>query len=155
MEYKWLSKFAKQILQTCAEKGTVLLSTSLEWPATAGCSRAETVSQLRANYFAQPCRVGKYQNSNCVGLSTCVTITMHSLLTVFRSEPQRSGSSSSSTPFGGQRVGQTHFPASQRPPSSQLTPWHKSAMGTQKVRRASVSQSLRRMQHTAFSPSSS
>ena len=52
-EYEKLLYFT---LQTCAEKGTVLLSTSLAWPAVAGCSRAETFSQLGAIYFAQPCR---------------------------------------------------------------------------------------------------
>ena len=43
------------IVQTCAEKRTVLLSTSLAWPAVAGCSRAETFSQLSSISFAQPC----------------------------------------------------------------------------------------------------
>ena len=42
-------------VQTCAEKGTVLLRTSLAWPAVAGCSRAETFFQLSAISFAQPC----------------------------------------------------------------------------------------------------
>ena len=37
------------------KKGTVLLSTSLAWPALAGCSKAETFSQLSAIYFSQPC----------------------------------------------------------------------------------------------------
>ena len=37
------------------KKGTVLVSTSLAWPAVAGCSRAETFSQLSSIYFAQPC----------------------------------------------------------------------------------------------------
>ena len=37
------------------KKGTVLLSTSLAWPAVAGCSRAETFSQLSSISFAQPC----------------------------------------------------------------------------------------------------
>ena len=37
-------------------KRTVLLSTSLTQPAVAGCSRAETFSQLSAISFAQPCR---------------------------------------------------------------------------------------------------
>ena len=36
------------------KKGTVLLSTSLAWPAVAGCSRAETFSQLSSISFAQP-----------------------------------------------------------------------------------------------------
>ena len=31
--------------------------TSLAWPAVAGCSRAETCSQLSAISFAQPCRI--------------------------------------------------------------------------------------------------
>ena len=39
------------------KKGTVLLSTSLAWQAVAGCSRAETFSQLSAISFAQPCTV--------------------------------------------------------------------------------------------------
>ena len=39
------------------KKGTVLLSTSLAWPAVAGCSWAETFSQLSAISFAQPCIV--------------------------------------------------------------------------------------------------
>ena len=42
-------------LQACAEKGSVLLSTSLAWLAVAGCSRAETSSQLSSISFAQPC----------------------------------------------------------------------------------------------------
>ena len=37
------------------KKDTVLLRTSLVWPAVAGCSRAETFSQLSAISFAQPC----------------------------------------------------------------------------------------------------
>ena len=37
------------------KKGTVLLSTSLAWPAVAGCSRAETFSQLSSISFTQPC----------------------------------------------------------------------------------------------------
>ena len=35
--------------------GTGLLSTSLVWPAVAGCSQAETFSQLSSISFAQPC----------------------------------------------------------------------------------------------------
>ena len=46
------------MIQTCAEKGTVLQSTSLAWPALAGCSRVETFSQLSAISFAQPCILG-------------------------------------------------------------------------------------------------
>ena len=37
------------------KKGTVLLSTSLAWPVVAGCSCAETFSQLSSISFAQPC----------------------------------------------------------------------------------------------------
>ena len=37
------------------KKGTVLLSTSLAWPAVAGCTWAETFSQLSSISFAQPC----------------------------------------------------------------------------------------------------
>ena len=36
------------------KKGTVLLSTSLAWPAGAGCSRAETFSQLSSIFFLNP-----------------------------------------------------------------------------------------------------
>ena len=39
------------------KKRTVLLSISLAWPAVAGCSQAETFSQLSAISFAQPCTV--------------------------------------------------------------------------------------------------
>ena len=41
----------------CRKKGTVLLSTSLAWPAVAGCSRAETFSQHSPISFAQPCNL--------------------------------------------------------------------------------------------------
>ena len=34
-----------------------MLSTSLAWPAVAGCSRAENLSQLTAISFAQPCTI--------------------------------------------------------------------------------------------------
>ena len=44
------------------KKGTVLLSTSLAWSAVAGCSRAETFSQLRAISFAQPCTLKNKAN---------------------------------------------------------------------------------------------
>ena len=44
------------IYRLVQKKGTVLLSTSLAWPAMAGCSRAETFSQLSAISFAQPCK---------------------------------------------------------------------------------------------------
>ena len=37
------------------KKRTVLLSTCLAVPAVAGCSRAETFSQLGPISFAQPC----------------------------------------------------------------------------------------------------
>ena len=37
------------------KKGTALLSTSLAWPVVAGCSQAETFSQLSSISFAQPC----------------------------------------------------------------------------------------------------
>ena len=55
----WLQK-ACMLITFCTyrllqEKGTVLPSTSLALPAVAGCSRAETFSQLSAIYFAQPC----------------------------------------------------------------------------------------------------
>ena len=38
------------------KKGNVLLSTSLAWPAVAGCSQAEIFSQLSSLSFAQPCK---------------------------------------------------------------------------------------------------
>ena len=43
------------VYRVVQKKGTVLLSTSLAWPAVAGCSRAETFTQLSSIYFAQPC----------------------------------------------------------------------------------------------------
>ena len=45
------------------KKGTVLLSTSLAWPAVAGCSGAETFSQLSSISFAQPCTCIREQGS--------------------------------------------------------------------------------------------
>ena len=59
------------------------------------------------------------------------------LLTVLKSVPQ-SRSASFPEDGGGQCAGQTHFPASQRPPCSQITPWHKSA--TEKVYKGGVTQ---------------
>ena len=41
-------------VQACAEKRTISLSTSLVLPAVAGCSRAETFSQLSSISFPQP-----------------------------------------------------------------------------------------------------
>ena len=43
------------IYRVVQKKGTGLLSTSLAWPAVAGCSQAETFSQLSSISFAQPC----------------------------------------------------------------------------------------------------
>ena len=40
------------VYRVVLKKGTVLLSTSLAWPAVAGCSRAETFSQLSSLSFA-------------------------------------------------------------------------------------------------------
>ena len=37
------------------KKVTVLLSTSLAWPAWAGCDWAELFSEPSTNFFAQPC----------------------------------------------------------------------------------------------------
>ena len=52
----WLSQNPVILLYRAVQKkGTVLLSTSLAWPAVAGCSRAETFSQLSTISFAQPC----------------------------------------------------------------------------------------------------
>ena len=48
----WFNPYLHRLVQ---KKGTVLLSTSLAWPAVAGCSRAETFSQLSSISFAQPC----------------------------------------------------------------------------------------------------
>ena len=53
------------------KKGTVLLSTSLVWPAVAVCSRAETVLQLGAISFAQPCRTLAVRYG--YALASCVT----------------------------------------------------------------------------------
>ena len=44
-----------ELYRVVHKKGTVLLSTSLAWPAVAGCSRAETFSQPISISFAQPC----------------------------------------------------------------------------------------------------
>ena len=46
------------------KKGTVLLSTSLAWPAVAGCSWAETFSQLGSISFAQPCSILPWRRDN-------------------------------------------------------------------------------------------
>ena len=46
----------RAIYRVVQKKGTVLLSTSLAWPAVAGCSWAETFSQLSSISFSQPCR---------------------------------------------------------------------------------------------------
>ena len=45
-----------EMYRVVQKKVTVLLSTSLAWPAVAGCSRAETFSQLSSISFSQPCR---------------------------------------------------------------------------------------------------
>ena len=50
-----LSLIINRVYRLVQKKGTVLLSTSLAWPAVAGCSRAETLSQLSSISFAQPC----------------------------------------------------------------------------------------------------
>ena len=47
-----------QFYRVVLKKGTVLLSTSLAWPAVAGCSRAETFSQLSAISLLDPVRDG-------------------------------------------------------------------------------------------------
>ena len=52
-----MTLFAQIMYRVVQKKGTVLLSTSLAWPAVAGCSRAETFSLLSAISFAQPCTV--------------------------------------------------------------------------------------------------
>ena len=45
------------------KKGTVLLSTSLSWPALAGCRRAETFSQLSSKKFTTLCTYGLWSES--------------------------------------------------------------------------------------------
>jgi len=47
--------FIRITYRVVQKKRTVLLSTSLAWLAVAGCSRAETFSQLSSISFAQPC----------------------------------------------------------------------------------------------------
>ena len=47
--------FKDSLYRLVQKKRTVLLITSLAWPAVAGCSRAETFSQLSAISFAWPC----------------------------------------------------------------------------------------------------
>ena len=53
---------ARNMYRLVQKKGTVLLSTSLAWPAVAGCNHAETFSQLSPISFAQPC-TGKLDNA--------------------------------------------------------------------------------------------
>ena len=50
----WLSGLYRTCTELCRKKGTVLLSTSLVWPAVAGCSRADTFSQLSSIYLLNP-----------------------------------------------------------------------------------------------------
>ena len=56
VNYQW-SPFSStgKIYRVVQKKGTVFLSTSQSWPAVAGCSKAETFSQLSSISFAQPC----------------------------------------------------------------------------------------------------
>ena len=56
----------KTMYSLVQKKGTVLLSTSLAWPAVTGCSRAETFSQLSSISFAQLCTVFASNNSICM-----------------------------------------------------------------------------------------
>ena len=49
------SSAIREMYRLVQKKGTVLLSTSLAWLAVAGCSRAETFTQLSSISFAQPC----------------------------------------------------------------------------------------------------
>ena len=62
------------------KKGTVLLSTSLAWPAVAGCSRAEAFSQLSSISFAQPCTFFVFLRS------PIKTISLYSVLYTGRKE---------------------------------------------------------------------
>ena len=47
--------FLEVTTELCRKKELFLLSTSLAWPAVAGCSRAETFSQLSSITFSLPC----------------------------------------------------------------------------------------------------
>ena len=64
VNYQW-SPFSStgKIYRVVQKKGTVFLSTSQSWPAVAGCSKAETFSQLSSNSFSQPCIVHKDHSS--------------------------------------------------------------------------------------------
>ena len=67
------------------KKRIVLLSISLAWPAVAGCSRAETFSQLSPISFAQPCTLNKVQTSELRFIfkqfAACVTFMVSSYST--------------------------------------------------------------------------
>ena len=54
-EIKPKRPYIRRPYRVVQKKGTVLLSTSLAWPAVAGCSWAETFSQLSSISFPQPC----------------------------------------------------------------------------------------------------
>ena len=51
----WKALIVVKNYRVVQKKGSVLLSTSLVWPAVAGCSRADTFSQVSSISFAQPC----------------------------------------------------------------------------------------------------
>ena len=55
------------------KKGTVLLSTSLAWPAVAGCSRAEAFSQLSSNKFTPLCTATLYFDTSHRSENVCST----------------------------------------------------------------------------------
>ena len=60
--------YGKWLYRVWLEKiWTVLLSTSLAWPAVAGCSRAETFSQLSSISLPQPCTVQCYPLNSSPG----------------------------------------------------------------------------------------
>ena len=73
------------------KKGNVMLSISLAGPAVAGCSRAETFSQLSAISFAQPCTVYnfKFSGVNFWGRK-CVKTAQFQFRFTARFRPRRS-----------------------------------------------------------------
>ena len=56
------------------KKRTVWLSTSLAWPAVAGCSWAETFSQLRSISFAQLCSLNCFKLDLLRGTVECENV---------------------------------------------------------------------------------
>ena len=83
------------------KKGTVLLSTSLAWPAVAGCSRAVTFSQLSAISFPQPCTRGRILSGDKYSSlqQSSITSDRH-CRSKLKVEPKRQGNSSCPTLAG-------------------------------------------------------